>query len=319
MSLHRTPRPSQIASIAQAQSDPKVNHPALSTDLENINTRRGANRSHYDKSTGEELRELKDDIKEMLNTWKVDQEAYLNRVLSEQNVHMAKLTSDIAELKTQNITIQKSNIEIEKSMAYMNQRYEDMKLQIDLLQKEKKEYLFTITELEKKVTDIQQCSRGSAIEIRNVPFIERESVTDLVRMVESLGNVLSTPIKDIRDVYRIPGKPGTTKPVVVEFTSVQEKDKVLLASKTFNKIRSMQDRLNTTHIGYQDKPQPIYVAEYLPSSIKKLFYHAREFAKRNNFEFCWSVNGKIFLRKEHGSKHILVSSEQHLLELQKQQ
>lgn len=228
------------------------------------------------------------------------------------------LTSDIAELKTQNLSIQKSNLEIEKSMLFMNQRFEDMNEQIDSLQKDRKEHLRTIDELEKKVTDIKQCSRGSSIEIRNVPAPDIESTTNLNQVVSNLSSVLQAPIKGIRDIYRIPGKAVTAKPIVVEFTTVQEKEHFITAAKNFNKARPKDVRLNTTLIGCQGNSQPIYITEYLPSSTKKLFYMAREFAKINKYEFCWTANGKVFLRKVHGAKHTLVKSEQHLLELQRQ-
>lgn len=314
---HSPPSSTPTTPTNQAQS---VKAQLTQSEEKNVNTKsRSFKKPTTSSSPGDEMRELKEDIKELLNTWKIEQEANLNRVLSEQNILMSKLQSDFSELKSQNLSIQKTNNEIEKSMVFMNQKFEDMSTQIATLQKEKKEYLHTIDELEKKITDIKQCSRGSSIEIRNVPNLELESSSNLTKMMSNLGTILQTPIKGIRDIYRIPGKPGTCKPIVVEFTSVQEKDLVITAAKSFNKTRSKDDRLNTKLIGCQGKPQPFYIGEYLPSTIKKLFYLAREFAKLNNFEFCWTAGGKVFLRKEHGGKHIFVKSEQFLQELQGQE
>lgn len=319
MPLKRTPPPTTPKSPSSSNQYQSIQHQLPYSDSKNVNTQSRTLRNPCPSfSPGDEIRELKVEIKEMLNSWKVEQEANLNRVLAEQCVLMSKLTSDVTELKTQNLSLQKSNLEIEKSVEFMNQKFENMSIQIDNLQKEKKEYLHTINELQKQITDIKQCSRVSSIEIRNVPTPERESSSNLTKLVSNLGTILQTPIKGIRDIYRIPGKPGTCKPIVVEFTSVQEKELIIAASKSFNKTRSKEERLNTSLIGCQGKPQPFYVAEYLPSTTKKLFYLAREFAKLNKYEFCWSVGGKVFLRKEHGGKHVLVKSEQFLHELQRQ-
>ncbi|XP_073955681.1 uncharacterized protein [Choristoneura fumiferana] len=270
------------------------------------------------RSPSGEMDRFKDEIKEILTTWKSEQDKYLKQVLKEQNVLMCKLSADISELKAQNMSIQKTNLEIEKSVAFINQQYEEIKRQIDTLHRERKEYLFTIEELEKKVLDLQLSSRCSSVEIRNVPATENESAADLTQIVSSLGKVLSTSTNGIRDIYRVPGKPDTIKPIVVEFNSVDVKNKVITAAKTYNKGRSKDDRLNTSHIGLSKVRQPIYVAEHLPSSIKKLFFLAREFSNRNNFRFCWSSNGKVFLRKEQGAKYIVVKSEQTLRDLQKE-
>lgn len=316
MSLQRTPP----ALLNQTQSDPNLPHSVLHTELENVNIQnRSSKRPCPAFSPGSDMQDLKDDIKEMLNTWKAEQDANLSHILSEQCSLISKLTAELAELKVQNLSIQKSNFEIEKSMTYMNQQYEVMHNEIITLQKERKEYLNTINELEKGITDVKQSSRSSSIEIRNVPRAAQENSSNLTEIVTNLSVTLQTPLKGIRDIYRIPGKPETVKPIVVELNSVQDKEQLLLAAKNYNKSRPIQERLNTSLIGCQGNPQPIYIAEYLPTSTKKLFYLAREFAKLNKFDFCWTANGKIFLRKEPGAKHILVASEEILKDLQRQQ
>ncbi|CAB3244712.1 unnamed protein product [Arctia plantaginis] len=258
---------------------------------------------------------FKEEIKEILTSWKVEQQDHLNHTLREQSKNISKLSSDVAEVKQQNLEIKRSNMEIEKAMAFINKQYEDIKKQIETLQTERQLYLYTISELEKKVIDIQQISRNSSIEIRNVPITEGESTSDLNRFVSQLSNVLEMPISGVRDIYRIPGKPGTKKAIVVELNSMQEKDKVLTATKKFNKDKPHDGRLNTSQIGIHGHPQPVYVAEFLPSSTKKLFHLAREFAKLYKYEFCWSINGKVFLRQATGMKHIHVKSEQFLCDL----
>lgn len=134
-----------------------------------------------------------------------------------------------------------------------------------------------------------------------------------------MGQVLSVPLtpSDIRDAYRFSGKPGTVRPIVSEFTSVSTKQNFLAATKSFNKKRSLQDKLNTSHLGYLDTCSPVYVVEYLPGSMRKLNL-SREFAKANNFKFCWSSNGRILIQKDEQSKAIHIKNEQILDETRDQ-
>lgn len=50
----------------------------------------------------------------MLKTWKNEHDMNLTKFMNDQNSSLTKLVSEIAELIHQNISIQKSNLEIEK-------------------------------------------------------------------------------------------------------------------------------------------------------------------------------------------------------------
>uniref|UniRef100_A0A2H1W117 SFRICE_025839 n=1 Tax=Spodoptera frugiperda TaxID=7108 RepID=A0A2H1W117_SPOFR len=94
-------------------------------------------------------------------------------------------------------------------------------------------------------------------------------------------------------------------------------NKILITSvRDFNKTHPNDDRLNTKCIGLPGDRRPVYVAEYLPATSRKLFYEAREFAKQKGYKFCWTANGNIFLRKTEGVKQVLVKSVETLRNLQ---
>lgn len=209
---------------------------------------------------------------------------------------------DIAEVKEQNKKIQKTNSEIEKSVEYIHKEYENIREVVELLQKERLEERQYIAELEKKVDDLQRSSRSSAVEIRNVPLTENESTSDIADIVLKTCDTIEANINesDLRDVFRLPGKKGTTRPILAEFLTVSSKNKVLKASRTFNKVRQTAEKLNTKHIGVGTKQQPIYVAEHLFYSMRQLFYEARVFAKQHRYRFCWIQDSKILLREDEG-------------------
>ena len=296
--MRRAPRTSPtkaVGALTDAQSEPDLSSMTASdTDLTNITARK---RMRADDLCPDNQFEQ---LKLMLETWKSDQEAILN-----------KLVCDVGELKAQNQQIKASNIEIEKSINFINKDYEEMRNKIKVLENERQDFLMTITRLDKKIQDMQLCSRTSSIELRNVPVREKESVADLTNLITKVGTTVQLAIspKDIRDVYRLPGKTNTNKTIVAELSTVYMKNNLLTATRNFNKTRTKENKLNTESLGLHGVRQPIYVSEYMAPSARKTFLMAREYAKTHKYTFCWYSNGKVFLRKEQGSKHVLVESE----------
>lgn len=322
--LQRSPpaKSASESSLPQVMSDSDIPRSLTNTVIENVNVATRHKRLRPNSPPTNDLENFKHEILEMLTTWKKEQETQLIKLSSEQTSAMSKLAADITELKLQNIAIQKSNMEIEKSIGFINKQYEDMLKRIEFLEKERHTYLTGVQTLQTNIQDLQQSSRSSSVEIRNVlPTKEGESVADLTNIVVKVGTAINVNInnKDIRDIYRLPGKPGVTRPIVTEFVSVQTKHQFLASVRDFNKKNPQDKRLCTHSIGINGERRPLYVAEYLPPSSRKLFFAAREFAKTNDYNFCWTTNGNIFLRKVEGAKQILVKSEQCLRELQAKQ
>lgn len=164
--------------------------------------------------------------------------------------------------------------------------------------------------------DIQCLSRPASVEIKNIPSNEKETHTDLMNVVQNIGKAAKFNIQqsEVRDVYRIPGK-QTPKSIFVEFNSVHTKQELLTSIRSFNKDKKIPEKLNTTHISISGTSEPVYVGEYLPPSVRKLFFLARQFAKEHKYRFCWITNGRILLRKEIGDKHIQIISEETLSNL----
>jgi hypothetical protein len=223
--------------------------------------------------------EFKQELLSMFSTWRVEQSGTLS-----------KLVADVAALKTQCSEIHKSNLEIEASITFINVQFEEMKERITKLEIERNQNRDCLISLEKQLEELKQLSRSSSIEVRNVPDKDKEVESDLVNIIQTIGTTFDVRLQehDIRDIYRRPGKPGTTKTIVAEFNSVQMKNKFLDSSRRFNRSHQGPEKLNCEHIGLVGNKRQIYVDEHLPYSIRKLLYHSREFARKNDFKFCWS-------------------------------
>ena len=302
----------------QVKSDSDIPQSVSSSPSGSVNTTSRHKRPCPAFSPGSELQDLKHEILEMLSNWKKEQEERFSKFSSDQKSTLSTLVTELAEVKRQNIDIQKSNNEIEKTMTFISKQYDDMVMDLQSLKKENQAQNDYIQSLELKIQDFKQLSRTSSIEIRNVPPKDNETVLDLSTIIGKVGAVVNLPLIDtqLRDTYRLPGKAGTIRPIIAEFANVQIKNQLLSCLRNYNKNSPNDSRLNTTTIGLPGDRRPVYVAEYLPASSRKLFYQAREFAKQMEYKFCWTSNGSIFIRKEQGSKQILIRSEKTLEGLQ---
>lgn len=279
-------------------------------EAENSNVTSRSKRLRPDFSPECEWKSFEDKIMSLLTTWK-----------SEQDATLIKLTSEISDIKRQNEEIQKTNAETLKTIEFLSNDYDLITKSLQKLEQENYEQRNYIMDLEKKVVDLQRSSRCSSIEIRNIPANEKETTSDLTSIVMKTCTTIQPSVKppELRDVYRLPGKKGSNRPIVAEFLSVLSKNQVLNATRNFNKGLPPAEKLNTGHIGVPGEPKPIYVADHLPGSLRQLFYEARTFRKNNNYDFCWSQNGKIFLREREGMDYIIIKSSSCLKKLLKKE
>ncbi|KAJ8704271.1 hypothetical protein PYW08_012995 [Mythimna loreyi] len=311
---------SHSSNLTQIQSEPDINNAVTMSDYVNTNRNK---RFRPGNSPGSAPALVSLDLE-------YEQDPVISKCLTEQTVLINRLLADMGEIKSQNYEIKASNIEIrksnermEESMSFINKQFEDMKREVEDLRKERLLQKHYIESLEKKILDLQHKSRSSGIEIRNIPQEHTETTSSLIKTVSKICGTVGVSVQEssIRDVYRLPGKPSsstTPRPIIAEFSSVQTKQTLMTAIRDYNKGKGKDKKLNTASIGLSGDPKPVYIAEQLPASTKRLFYQAREFAKNNRYKFCWISNSNIFIRKMEGDKQVLIHSEKCLLDLEPQ-
>lgn len=227
-----------------------------------------------------------------------------------QNEILKQLKQDVTAIKTQNTSIQLSNQEIEKSLQFLSDQFDRISVRVDSLERERKEQLSYISALEAKVEEMQRSLKSTSVELRNVPLEpSKESKEDLTNLVHQTCKVLTVDLhsSDIKDVYRIKSKVGPST-VVVDFTRTIKKQEVLKNAKKYNTTHPTQ-RLNSTHLGLAGQQVPIYISESLTQKGRRLLYLARTFASAAEYKYCWSSNGRVFLRKTDASPYVEIKSE----------
>lgn len=281
--------------------------------------RKGTSSPKSSAHSSSESSDLRADVLKMLSEWKEDQERNLCEWKSTLNDTLSKLFSELSHLKTEFQEIKKSNSEIEKGIEFINKIQEETNCRLKEIECNQKNNKNAIKNLESRIQDIQFRTRDSSLEIRNIPISENEKFDNLLSTLSVIGKAVDIDINrsDVRDLYRLPGKPGVSRPVVVEFTRVHARNDLLTKLRNFNKERPVPEKLNTHTIGLPGIKTPLYIDEHLGPSQRKLMFETRQFAKKHSYS-CWHSNGRILLRKDSTGKPILIQSEKCLSELAKE-
>lgn len=276
------------------------------TEASKVHSSNRPKRKH-DSLIDENLESFQSDIKSMLHQWK-----------EEQDTKLSQIHKDLDIIKNQMVEIRNTNKDIEKSLEFVTSQYESLNLKVNSLEKEGKNYCTKIDLLENKIEEMTRQSFQTKIEIKNVPLESPESQQDLLGKVLTISSLLKIDTSSqIRNVQRLPSKSQNNKPIIVEFTNPISRNNFLHSVKKFNS-QFKDKKLSTSHLGLSGPHKPIYITELLTPKTKRLFYLTRELNKNKVFKFCWTVNGRIYLRKEEGTQQIHVRSEEQLQEIKLQ-
>lgn len=286
--------------LQSSNSTPNLSDTAQCQDETNVTFRAHGKRKH-EKDETSDLHVMINSVRGMFSSFSLDMETRLNAIQDSVRV------------------IREQNSEITKSVEYMSDKHDELLKRIEILENEKRDDRSIICSLEDKLDLLERKSRASCIEIRNIPLTQTdknkfESKRDLCDIVTTLSDALNNKINlsEIRDVYRTPERKDNMRPIVVEFCSVIRKENMLQAVKDFNKNKSNDTKLHTHHLHLHGPKKGIFISETLTHKTQKLFYLAREFAKDNNFNFCWTSRGMVYLRKAEGLPYCRIVSESDL-------
>lgn len=231
---------------------------------------------------------FKKEIKEMLCSWKSDHDSKFKKLETHIKQHVS---------------------EMEKSLEFLHEENNQLRDAMKKVETENAYNLAHITALEEKVEDLQRNSKTTFIEIRNIPKKEAETKKDLISTVLTLARVLKVQIEysDIRDSYRKMSK-GSNNTTIVELSNTAVKNSMMTSLKSYN-IGNPAKKLSTSDIGFSGINMPIYMSEHLTVNARRLYYLGRELRKINKMKYCWTSNGKVFVRKDDGLPAIVLRSE----------
>ncbi|PFX29784.1 hypothetical protein AWC38_SpisGene5449 [Stylophora pistillata] len=214
------------------------------------------------------------------------------------------LNSTISELK-------KSVKEVMSFLEFVNAKYDELlemmkssKEERKALKDENKILKATIRSIESSLesitranNDLEQYTRRECAEIRGIPVAATPSEEQTNNVVTDVGKLLGMDItqNDISVNHQMPqsqkhkGKPGPPA-IIVKCTRRDVRD-------NFYRARKQLKDLTTRDLGYFEKNE-IYLAESLTERNLVLFKDCLKVKKDMEFKFIWTLNGKIFMRKD---------------------
>lgn len=173
---------------------------------------------------------------------------------------------------------------LKESMSLINEKFEGFKSEIVEMRKElattraeneeirSNNTCLTSELIRKELTDVQQYSRRSNLEIKGVPVVADE---DLISTMKTISGCVNSEVEepDIEVIHRVPTKKNDEQNIIVKFFSRTMRDNLLNAAK--------KQRLNISHLGFEGDT-PIFVNEHLCSAKKVLLGMALKAKKDKN-------------------------------------
>lgn len=251
-----------------------------------------------ENNLSKEFAEFKSEMKCMFNDWIIQQENQLT-----------KITPTL-------LTIQQSNSSIENSITFMSAQFDEMKRKIDSMEIERKKDKEYIIILEDRIEELQRGSRKTCVELKNVPKLPNETKENLVGIMLQLATSTGASLSkgEIKDIYRVQGKPDSNKSIITELSSTIIKNELLRVTKKFN-ATNKNAKLNASHLGFQNNHSPVFLVEQLTPKASWLYYLARDLARVKGYKYCWTSYGKVYLRKDDSSPIIQLKNETQITSL----
>ena len=152
---------------------------------------------------------------------------------------------------------------------------------------------------------LKQYGCRDCLEFRGIPVSVKEDTSDLICKVASLVGVEITAA-DISTSHRIKPKTDLSKfppPIIAKFVSRDTRDEVYRAR---GKLRDFSTK-DLNKLG-RLAVNPMFISESLTEMNEKLFKGALSCKKDLKYQFIWTHNGNIFLRKNTSSPNKIRAS-----------
>ena len=256
---------------------------------------------------------------------------FIQDLKSNYDAELAALKAEIIELKKSQAFIATQYdeiIEVKKNQSLdfkiLENKYDELKIdhiRFKATNEEQSEELMALREktadLNKKTTDeavkldgVDQYSRRQNLEFQGIPVTETENVIEIVSKVCKLVGV-EVNENDISIAHRLPpkrfSKVGDSPAIIARFINRN------LRNKIYSK-RIIARRLETSCFPISGMTK-LFINENLTQERKRLLWLTKQSAKSANYLFIWTMNGKIYVRKNSDSPAIMIQSENDLSKL----
>ncbi|XP_029347999.1 uncharacterized protein LOC115034739 [Acyrthosiphon pisum] len=134
------------------------------------------------------------------------------------------------------------------------------------------------------------------LDLTGIPKTTNEN---LKLVVSTLAKIVNVEVKEehINKTYRLRHKNEDNSRIIVEFTNKEIKNNLLTAIKS--RVKSKMP-LIAKEIHKNFSKNHIYVNEQLSVVNRKIYWLAKQIAKKYNYEYVWANGSGVFLKKAEG-------------------
>lgn len=164
----------------------------------------------------------------------------------------------------------------------------DVKEKQKILENENKTLKAQLKAVTTVVEDLEQYTRNRNIQIDGIPEEKDENLREIVvKIGEKIDVKIENEMIDV--VHRIPSQNERNSPIVVQFTTRQVRDDIMIKVK--------KNKITTLDLGRKGNERFVFVNEHLTKKKKQIMFEARKLKKEMDYKFLWTKNAKIFIRK----------------------
>jgi hypothetical protein len=150
--------------------------------------------------------------------------------------------------------------------------------------------------------------------IRNIPTTKDENLSGIVTKIATIKNmtITTSDFTCLRAVSTAKTNSSKITPpnIIITFHNNEHKN-------TFKKRAETDITINNIIPDQTDNTNIIYIEENLPPATRELFWKTRTFKTKHKYEYAWTKNGSIYLKKNTDTRAQRIESTEQLQELEK--
>lgn len=240
-----------------------------------------------------------------------NRESFANLSTDEKLVHVYQLMWSEKNLAKERYD------DIKKEISEVKQEISNTNVKVAAIEKKCNDLNIEVKRLKVTVNDIQQAAFECDLFLRGVPQVETDD-DDLLSIVQSILQKIdcfaTTTLCAVQRIgLEVEGK-NDHRPILLKFSSSEEKYKVLAAKKK-KTIKCSEIISENGPIG-SDK-QLIFLDEHLTRATTDLFYAARQLRKHGLVKYAWIKRGKVMVKCSDGDRAMRITNMEQINQLNK--
>lgn len=229
--------------------------------------------------------------------------AALNKILEKHiqplSAKLDGISATVLQLETRLTKFESEQKDQADSLTFLGDEITDLKEQMVKISGEVNSITGSDTNptsLMEIINKMEHEKRAKSTEVFGIPYGEGEDLFSAFNAISKKLNLRDFGTDDIDHIYRI----KRSKRVVIRFIHTHKRDRLMAAFKG--------EKLTLRDLGFKTDDR-IFVNEVLSGEQYQLLYKARNFKKANNYQYLWTRNQRIYLRKSSDSDVIEIKSE----------